>query len=136
MSYVNFNRTKPASFALSEYADRDTIYFTTDTHDIIVNGKSFGGGGGSTDLTELYELINNLEVTHTEDAEVISAALNDLNRRLLDTIDTSNNNALNYKKSFVFGDYIYLDGYYVKDSEVITVTTGVYDESTETITVL
>lgn len=45
-------------------------------------------------------------------------------------------NVLNYKKSFVFGDYIYLDGYYVKDSEVITVTNGVYDESTETITVL
>jgi phosphatidylglycerol:prolipoprotein diacylglycerol transferase len=42
MAYVNFNRTKPASFALSEYADKNTIYFTTDTHEIIINGEAFG----------------------------------------------------------------------------------------------
>lgn len=105
MAYVNFNKTKPASFALSESADRNTIYFTTDTHDIIVNGKSFGG---STDLTELWKQID----AHTEEIKVIvadlnalklivhdnelttSAALNDLNSRLLDTIDATTIDAM------------------------------------------
>jgi hypothetical protein len=49
MAYVNFNRTKPASFALSEDADKNTIYFTTDTHEIIINGEAFG----TDDLSEL-----------------------------------------------------------------------------------
>lgn len=83
MAYVNFNRTKPASFALSEYADRNTIYFTTDTHEIIINGEAFG----TNDLSELQRQIDDLEATHAEEAEVIAAALNDLNNRLLDVID-------------------------------------------------
>lgn len=88
MAYVNFNRTKPASFALSEYADKNTIYFTTDTHEIIINGEAFG----TDDLSELQKQIgvhteeintlttelSNLEATHAEEAEVIAAALNDL----------------------------------------------------------
>jgi hypothetical protein len=78
MAYVNFNRTKPASFALSESADKNTIYFTTDTHEIIINGESFG----STNLAELYDVIIENELT-------TSAALNDLDNRLLDTIDTA-----------------------------------------------
>lgn len=136
MAYVNFNRTKPASFALSEYADKNTIYFTTDTHEIIINGEAFG----TDDLSELQKQIgvhteeintlitelSNLEATHAEEAEVIaadfndlttlvnqnsenitslelviaenelttSAALNDLNNRLLDTIDTATIDAM------------------------------------------
>lgn len=101
MAYVNFNRTKPASFALSEYADRNTIYFTTDTHEVVVNGQSFGG---AVDLTELWKQIDahtqeigtltielsNLEVTHAEEAEVIAAALNDLNKRLVQGLTSLN----------------------------------------------
>lgn len=75
MAYVNFNRTKPASFALSEYADKNTIYFTTDTHEIIINGEAFG-----TDAS--------LEQVIVENELTTSAALNDLNDRLLDVIDT------------------------------------------------
>ena len=97
MAYVNFNRTKPASFALSEYADKNTIYFTTDTHEIIINGEAFG----TDDLSELQKQIgihaeeiktlttdlSNLEATHEEEAEVIAAALNDLNKRLSEGIN-------------------------------------------------
>lgn len=122
MVYVNFNRTKPASFALSEDADKNTIYFTTDTHQIIINGEAFG----TDDLSELQKQINDLEVTHAEEAEgtasdlnnlttlvnqnsenitslelviaenelTTSAALNDLNNRLLDTIDTATIDAM------------------------------------------
>lgn len=122
MAYVNFNRTKPASFALSEDADKNTIYFTTDTHQIIINGEAFG----TDDLSELQKQINDLEVTHAEEAEGIasdlndlttlvnqnsenitsleqviveselttSAALNDLNNRLLDTIDKATIDAM------------------------------------------
>lgn len=96
MAYVNFNRTKPASFALSEYADKNTIYFTIDTHEIIINGEAFG----TDDLSELQKQIgvhteeintlttelSNLEATHAEEAEVIAAALNDLNKRLSENI--------------------------------------------------
>lgn len=131
MAYVNFNRTKPASFALSEYADKNTIYFTTDTHEIIINGEVFG----TDDLSELQKQIealaeeaeviaadlnalqstvdnnavttqnslNNLTILVNQNSENItslesvivenelttSAALNDLNNRLLDTIDTA-----------------------------------------------
>ena len=83
MAYVNFNRTKPASFALSEYADKNTIYFTTDTHEIIINGEAFG----TDDLSELQKQIDDLEATHAEEAEVIAAALNDLNKRLSEGIN-------------------------------------------------
>lgn len=70
MAYVNFNRTKPASFALSEYADRNTIYFTTDTHEIIINGEAFG----TDDLSELQKQIEAL----AEEADGIAADLNEL----------------------------------------------------------
>lgn len=83
MAYVNFNRTKPASFALSEYADKNTIYFTTDTHEIIINGEAFG----TDDLSELQKQIDDLDATHAEEAEVIAAALNDLNKRLSEGIN-------------------------------------------------
>lgn len=75
MAYVNFNRTKPASFALSEDANKNTIYFTTDTHEIIINGEAFGVDAS-------------LEQVIVENELTTSAALNDLNDRLLDVIDT------------------------------------------------
>lgn len=86
MAYVNFNRTKPASFALSEYADKNTIYFTIDTHEIIINGEAFG----TDDLSELQKQIDDLQATHAEEAEVIAAALNDLNKRLSEGITSLN----------------------------------------------
>lgn len=41
MAYVNFNRTKTLSEALE--GQKDTIYFTSDTNDIIIDGKAYGG---------------------------------------------------------------------------------------------
>ena len=70
MAYVNFNRTKPASFALSEYADKNTIYFTIDTHEIIINGEVFG----SSDMSGL-------------DAERIEATLNNLTTLINQNVD-------------------------------------------------
>lgn len=48
MSYVNFNRQKDLAFASSAGADPNTIYFTSDTNEIIIQGKSYG----SADLTQ------------------------------------------------------------------------------------
>lgn len=118
MVYVNFNRTKPASFALSEDADKNTIYFTTDTHEIIINGEAFGTDDLSelqkqievyaegaeviaADLNDLTTLVNHnsenitsLESVIVENELTTSAALNDLNNRLLDTIDTATIDAM------------------------------------------
>lgn len=131
MNYISFDRTKLASRALK--GDPNTIYFTTDTHEIIINGEAFG----TDDLSELQEQIaahaaeintlttglSKLQGTHAEEAEVIavafndlvkrldqsttslqsaivenelttSAALNDLNSRLLDTIDAATLDAM------------------------------------------
>ena len=104
MAYVNFNRTKPASFALSEDADKNTIYFTTDTHEIIINGEAFG----TDDLSELWKqiegfeeevgtitgTINALQSTVDDNELTTSAALHDLNDRLLDTISDETIDAL------------------------------------------
>ena len=42
MAYVNFNRTKTLQDAVSGHSD--TIYFTTDTQDIVMDGQTYGGG--------------------------------------------------------------------------------------------
>lgn len=90
MNYISFDRTKPASHALE--GDPNTIYFTTDTHEIIINGEAFG----TDDLSELQEQIeahaeeintlttglSKLQRTHAEEAEVIAVAFNDLAKRL------------------------------------------------------
>jgi hypothetical protein len=54
MAYVTHNRTKKYADAL--VGDPNTIYFTTDSHQIVLNGIAYG-----------------------ESSKVISAALNDLN---------------------------------------------------------
>lgn len=41
MAYVNFNRTKTLEEALE--GQKDTIYFTSDTNDIIIDGTAYGG---------------------------------------------------------------------------------------------
>lgn len=41
MAYVNFNRTKTLQDAVS--GNSDTIYFTTDTQDIVMDGQTYGG---------------------------------------------------------------------------------------------
>lgn len=41
MAYVNFNRTKTLEEALE--GQKDTIYFTSDTNDIVMDGKAYGG---------------------------------------------------------------------------------------------
>lgn len=41
MAYVNFNRTKTLSEALE--GQKDTIYFTSDTNSIIIDGVNYGG---------------------------------------------------------------------------------------------
>lgn len=53
MAYVNFNRTKTLQDAVSGHSD--TIYFTTDTQDIVMDGKTYGGSNVElSDATVAY----------------------------------------------------------------------------------
>lgn len=45
MNYVNFNRQKDRAFATSADADPNTIYFTSDTNEIIIRGVSYSVEG-------------------------------------------------------------------------------------------
>lgn len=53
MSYVNFNRQKDLAFASSANADPNTIYFTSDTHEIVIQGDIYGSA--DTKILELEE---------------------------------------------------------------------------------
>ena len=88
MSYVNFNRQKDLAFASSANADPNTIYFTSDTNEIVVQGKSYGSvnlNGYATEqwveeqnyLTEHQDISNKVDVSDFEEAtKVTSATLN------------------------------------------------------------
>lgn len=53
MAYVNFNRTKTLQDAVS--GNSDTIYFTTDTQDIVMDGQTYGGSNVElSDATVAY----------------------------------------------------------------------------------
>lgn len=64
MNYINFNRKKDAAFAASTEADPNTIYFTSDTNELYIEGKSYGKLPEdyltNQDKTELQETINSL----------------------------------------------------------------------------
>lgn len=64
-------------------------YFTTDTHEIYINGESYGGTSLEGYATEQWVKDTLAEVELTT-----SAALNDLNTRLLDTISDETIDAL------------------------------------------
>lgn len=75
MNYVNFNRQEGLAFTTSVDANPNTIYFTSDTHEIIINGQSYG-----PDLLPLWNKVSEVEV-------VTSAALNHLNDVKQDKMD-------------------------------------------------
>lgn len=57
MAYVNFNRTKTLQDAVSGHSD--TIYFTTDTQDIVMDGQTYGGSNVElSDATVAYSDFN------------------------------------------------------------------------------
>lgn len=79
MNYVNFNRQKGLAFTTSVDANPNTIYFTSDTHEIIVQGNAYGPDiSGKVDVADFEET-----------NQVVSAALNDLNDNKQDKTDTS-----------------------------------------------
>ena len=72
MSYVNFNRQKNLEFATSADADSNTIYFTSDTHEIIIQGNIYGP-----------DISGKVDVADFEEATLAtSAVLNTLNQNL------------------------------------------------------
>lgn len=106
MSYVNFNRQRNQAFATGVSADPNTVYFTTDTKQIIIGGLEYGGVSDyvsqdqyskdtqifSDTLTEInnkFSLYVSQE-NYLNDTQVVSAALNDLNSRLLGITDDLN----------------------------------------------
>lgn len=106
MSYVNFNRQRNKAFATGVSADPNTVYFTTDTKQIIIGGLEYGGVSDyvsqdqyskdtqifSDTLTEInnkFSLYVSQE-NYLNDTQVVSAALNDLNSRLLGITDDLN----------------------------------------------
>lgn len=89
MAYVTHNRTKNYADAL--VGDPNTIYFTTDSNQIVLNGVAYGG-----DPTAISK------IEYTKDSKVISAALNDLNARLLDTSDDLNAKLLDISNNLNF----------------------------------
>lgn len=61
MSYVNFNRQKDLAFVTSANADPNTIYFTSDTHEIVVQGKTYGPDmSGKVDVADFEEVSQSL----------------------------------------------------------------------------
>jgi hypothetical protein len=52
MNYVTHNRTKTREQAFA--GDKNTIYYTTDDHSIIINGKSYGKKNGGYVYIEEY----------------------------------------------------------------------------------
>lgn len=53
--YIKFDRTKDSEYALSDSADKDTIYFTTDNQ-IITDKKSYGMATWTGTLEEYSDL--------------------------------------------------------------------------------
>ena len=43
-NFVKFNRKQNKAFAIGSSKDADTIYFTTDTHQIVLGGQVYGDG--------------------------------------------------------------------------------------------
>lgn len=73
MAYVNFNRTKTLQDAVSGHSD--TIYFTTDTQDIVMDGKTYGGSNVElSDATVAYSDFNKagslLKLVYNENNEL------------------------------------------------------------------
>lgn len=66
MSYVNFNRQKDLAFASSSNADPNTIYFTSDTHEIIVEGNTYGGADLTGYATESWVEEQNYLTEHQD----------------------------------------------------------------------
>jgi hypothetical protein len=61
MNYINFNRTKTSSDAL--VGDQNTIYFTPDTHEIVMGGEVYGKSTSTTPNDgKLIITVNNEEV--------------------------------------------------------------------------
>lgn len=89
MSYVNFNRQKDLAFALSANADPNTIYFTPDTNEIVIQGVNYGGS------------ITAEEVQVTPDGEITLQAVTYIQDKTNST-DTSFTLAPNCK--YLFGE--------------------------------
>lgn len=87
MNYVNFNRQEGLAFTTSVDANPNTVYFTSDTHEIIINGQSYG-----PDLLPLWNKVSEVEI-------VTSAALNHLNDVKQGKVD----NGLETDSKFVVG---------------------------------
>lgn len=87
MNYVNFNRQEELAFTTSVDANSNTVYFTSDTHEIIINGQSYG-----PDLLPLWNKVSEVEI-------VTSAALNHLNDVKQGKVD----NGLETDSKFVVG---------------------------------
>lgn len=77
MNYINFNRKKDAAFAASTEADQNTIYFTSDTNELYIEGKSYGKlmvRISEDDITNMVLNTTSLEEAYLEpfDTEVAS----------------------------------------------------------------
>ena len=71
MTNVKFNKNKSADYAKVSGAI-GTVYFTTDTHEIVVDGQSYGAGGGSSSEGHRYDS------THDSLAEGTNTSMGEL----------------------------------------------------------
>ena len=141
MSYVNFNRQKDLAFASSANADPNTIYFTSDTNEIVIQGESYGSAdltGYATEqwvqnqgyLTEQQE-VPILDNTKTKD-EVIN------NTDDVYYFTTDDNSIIVNGKSYGnrFGGYVYLEEYGTDFQTALTAALAAIPEGTEDATII